>query len=58
MLNETVQNPRVASHGGASQRMPTMEKALRKPLMADFVIQGDSEEEEEEGDNNDDDDDL
>ena len=53
-----MQNPRVASHGGASQRMPTMEKALRKPLMADFVIQGDSEEEEEEGDNNDDDDDL
>jgi hypothetical protein len=40
-------------------KLPTLKKALRKPLVADFVVQGDSEEgEEEEGQEDDDDDDI
>ena len=32
-------------------KMPTMEKALRKPLLADFIVQEDSEEEEDDDEN-------
>ena len=32
-------------------KMPTMEKALRKPLLADFIVQEDSKEEEDDDEN-------
>lgn len=32
-------------------KMPTMEKALHKPLLADFIVQKDSKEEEEDDEN-------